>query len=1046
MTSALTLLLTLSAPSAALDVFVLDDGGSGTDDLVSELESWGHTVTVSSTSPDILEYEFTGAEAGLDITTYDAVIWLDGGNSMYSEMTTSGLDTLTSFVDGGGGLLLFGATGYQYDELGYYDGYGDLIPLRNDESSIGSSTWTVVSGTHPLAEGYSTGDTFTLNSALLKDSSASSGTMVFSFVRGSSTYAGGSAVELGDGRLVQYALWGNLPSITSVLGTDWTDGDVSQLVENALQWIVQRPPDVVMSSSFTVAAESSVTMAPSSASDPDGGPVTYAWDIGSDGSVEGTGDSYTFTAAGYDGPTTQGLTLTVTDDEGVSTAVTATITINNVAPAISGTSSSGTVAEGTSATLSVSYSDVESADTQTVSWDFGDGTTGTGDSVSHAWGDNDDYTVIVTVTDDDGGLDSSSFTQTTTNVAPTLSGDPDTTATQGVSYSFTPTVTDPGTDDTFSFTASLPDGASVDGSTGQVTWTPTTDQLGTYGLTLTVQDDDGGEDSLSWDVDVSFVDTDGDGMSDTWESTYGLDPSDPSDATADGDGDGRTNLEEFLDGTDPTVYDGPGQPTLVSPADDAEVSDISPTFQVDNATAPLDQTISYGFQVYEDEDLTLLYASVDSQVEGTDGTTQWQLDSPELVENTDYWWTANAADDYITGESASPAFHFFFNTVNEAPSAPGIYSPFDGGIVATLTPDMVLTASEDPDRDALTYRAVIENLDGELITQVDGLTDDGSTATWSLTTDLVDDTDYCWYAVAVDPDGLESDASEYACFFVNLSNEAPSAPIIIDPTDNSTVGTLLPTITVTNGVDPEGRATIHEFQLDLLDTFDSESLQAGSVDTDTSVDGDGQTSWTADLKLSEDTVWYARARCNDGGEASDWSTVSFLVSLSDGAPTTPALVSPADGLELGEAPSFVVDNATDPEGTALSYDFVVTDRLGDTVASAEGLAEGAGGQTQWAPDTLADGVYSWTSRAVDAGDQASDWALTWSFAVSDGVVTGTGGGADDSGLGDGSGLAPLDIKGEGCACSSTAPPGGASLAIFGGLLGLLGLRRRERFE
>jgi pectate lyase len=50
------------------------------------------------------------------------------------------------------------------------------------------------------------------------------------------------------------------------------------------------------------------------------------------------------------------------------------------------------------------------------------------------------------------------------------------------------------------------------------------------------------------------VDSDHDGMPDEWEKKYGLDPNDPSDAAKDLDGDGYTNLEEYLNGTDPTKF------------------------------------------------------------------------------------------------------------------------------------------------------------------------------------------------------------------------------------------------------------------------------------------------------------------------------------------------------------------------------------------------------------------------------------------------------------------------------------------------------------
>ncbi len=42
------------------------------------------------------------------------------------------------------------------------------------------------------------------------------------------------------------------------------------------------------------------------------------------------------------------------------------------------------------------------------------------------------------------------------------------------------------------------------------------------------------------------ADTDRDGMPDAWEKAHGLNPDDPSDATADRDGDGYTNLEEYI--------------------------------------------------------------------------------------------------------------------------------------------------------------------------------------------------------------------------------------------------------------------------------------------------------------------------------------------------------------------------------------------------------------------------------------------------------------------------------------------------------------------
>jgi hypothetical protein len=56
--------------------------------------------------------------------------------------------------------------------------------------------------------------------------------------------------------------------------------------------------------------------------------------------------------------------------------------------------------------------------------------------------------------------------------------------------------------------------------------------------------------STFW-ISNDLNDTDNDGMPDTWEQRYGLNPLDPTDATLDPDHDGLTNLEEYQAGTDP---------------------------------------------------------------------------------------------------------------------------------------------------------------------------------------------------------------------------------------------------------------------------------------------------------------------------------------------------------------------------------------------------------------------------------------------------------------------------------------------------------------
>jgi len=93
----------------------------------------------------------------------------------------------------------------------------------------------------------------------------------------------------------------------------------------------------------------------------------------------------------------------------------------------------------------------------------------------------------------------------------------------------------------------LAPGLSINTSTGLISGIPTTSGNSTIGISASNGSGTGTK-SLTF---VVLSDADGDGIGDDWELTYGLDPSNASDALLDKDGDGQSNRAEWLAGTAP---------------------------------------------------------------------------------------------------------------------------------------------------------------------------------------------------------------------------------------------------------------------------------------------------------------------------------------------------------------------------------------------------------------------------------------------------------------------------------------------------------------
>jgi uncharacterized protein len=89
------------------------------------------------------------------------------------------------------------------------------------------------------------------------------------------------------------------------------------------------PPSVSPGGPYTVAEGSSLTLS-ATGTDPEGGPLTYAWDLDGNGTFETPGQTATFAAP--DGPASPTVAVRVVDDGGLADVEQVTITVRNVAP------------------------------------------------------------------------------------------------------------------------------------------------------------------------------------------------------------------------------------------------------------------------------------------------------------------------------------------------------------------------------------------------------------------------------------------------------------------------------------------------------------------------------------------------------------------------------------------------------------------------------------------------------------------------------------------------------------------------------------------
>ncbi len=265
---------------------------------------------------------------------------------------------------------------------------------------------------------------------------------------------------------------------------------------------VNTPPQAAFSGAQDICAGSAVAFDASATTDDDPANLTYTWNFGDGTSATGKQVTKTFDKGG-----TYRVTLTVDDGSGSrcsTSGASQTVSVNEAPVANAGRDIDLCIPaeKDFAVTLSADGSRDPDGDALTYTWDFGDGTSGTGKTVSHTYAAAGTYEARVSV-NDGSGLGCAASTDTVSvrlNRQPIADAGPDVSGCTGSAVSFDGSGS---RGDGLSYRWDFGDGATAEGA--QVTHTYA--KGGRYRVVLSVDDGKGTGCSAASDSVTALINT-----------------------------------------------------------------------------------------------------------------------------------------------------------------------------------------------------------------------------------------------------------------------------------------------------------------------------------------------------------------------------------------------------------------------------------------------------------------------------------------------------------------------------------------------------------
>ena len=306
----------------------------------------------------------------------------------------------TIFAVNSGGSAYTASDGTEYDaDTGYsggstysssasIDGTTDDTLYQSERYGDFTYTATVPDGyylvTLHFAETYHTQAGLRSFDVLMEGTERISDLDIYAEVGGNAAYVAETYVAVSDGAL-------DIEFVTNV----------ENAKVNAIQVSLAGPAAVIDYSPANPTEGQVVSFDGSASSDPNGTITSYAWNFGDGSTGTGMMTSHSYAAAGdYE------VTLTITDNDNNTGSTTETVTVYSGDPVAEFSISPANPKPGDTVTVDASDSFDPDGTITSYAWNFGDGSTASGVVATHTYASEGDYTITLTVTDDDNRTDS----------------------------------------------------------------------------------------------------------------------------------------------------------------------------------------------------------------------------------------------------------------------------------------------------------------------------------------------------------------------------------------------------------------------------------------------------------------------------------------------------------------------------------------------------------------------------------------------------------------------------------------------------------------